>query len=84
MADKTTIYHGKKMREKILQSIISYIEEHGYPPTVREIAIAVGLKSTSSVQAHLKRMQIEGVIETDAEDYSPRAIRVVGYKFVKE
>ena len=77
------ITHGKKVREKILQSIISYIETHGYPPTVREIGDSVGLKSTSSVQAHLKRMQIDGVIQT-AGDYSPRAIRVVGYKFVKE
>ena len=28
---------GKKIREKILQVIIEYIEQHGYPPTTREI-----------------------------------------------
>ena len=81
--NETTSVHGKRVRERILESIISYIEEHGYPPTVREISDMVGLKSTSSTQSHLKRMAIEGMIETDAPDSSPRAIRVPGYKFVK-
>lgn len=80
---ETAAEHGKKVRERILESIISYIETHGYPPTVREISDMVGLKSTSSTQSHLKRMAIEGMIETDAPDSSPRAIRVPGYKFMK-
>ena len=81
--NETTAVHGRKVRERILGAIVSYIEEHGYPPTVREISDMVGLKSTSSTQSHLKRMAIEGMIETDAPDSSPRAIRVPGYKFVK-
>lgn len=80
----TSLSHGIKVREKILAAIISYIEEHGYPPTVREISDMVGLKSTSSTQSHLIRMKADGMIETDAPDYSTRAIRVPGFKFVKE
>lgn len=74
---------SEKLRENIVQSIIGYIEIHGYPPTVREIGEMVGLKSTSSVQHHLEILRKEGKIETDAGFSAPRAIRIPGYKFVK-
>lgn len=76
--------HGKKVREAILKAIIAYIEEHGYPPTNREIGAMVGLKSTSSVYTHLLKMKDSGMIETDDTFCAPRAIRVPGYRFVKE
>lgn len=75
---------GEQVRERIVEAIKSYIQEHGYPPTVREIGEMVGLKSTSSVQSHLTRLFSEGKLETDAGPSSPRAIRVPGYKYVKE
>lgn len=72
---------AKKVRENILSFIISYIQQHGYPPCVREIRDAVNLKSTSSVYAHLTKMLEEGTLETDAEPGTPRALRVPGYEF---
>lgn len=72
------------MKQKILEFIISYIQLHGYSHTVREIGDGVGLKSKSSVHARLLRMLNDGMIETDAVTGSQRAIRVSGYKFVKE
>lgn len=78
-----TLEHGEKVRQQILEYIISYISEHGYPPTVREIGEGVGLKSTSSVRSHLLRMLNEGILETDADPGTPRAIRVPGYEFQK-
>lgn len=72
------------MKQKILDFIISYIQLHGYPQTVREIGEGVGLNSTSSVQEHLVCMREIGMIQTDAESGKSRAIRVPGYKFVKE
>lgn len=75
--------HGEKIRHKILEFIVSYIQEHGYSPTVREIGNGVGLKSSSSVQSHLKKMFANGTLETDASFSSPRAIRVPGYSFQK-
>ena len=84
MAATNTKEHGKKVREDILKAIINYIEEHGYPPTNREIGAIVGLKSSSSVYTHLLKMKDEGMIETDDTFCVPRAIRVPGYKFVKE
>lgn len=74
---------GEKVREDILQAIIGYIEEHGYPPTFREIGEMTGLKSTSSVQHHMEILFESGKIETDAGFNTPRAIRIPGYKFVK-
>ena len=70
-------------KDLIMQSIISYIEKHQYAPTVREIGDMVGLKSTSTVHTYLKKLFDEGKLETD-EVSSPRALRVPGYKFVKE
>lgn len=71
-------------REKeILDAIVNYIEKNQYPPTVREIGAMVGLKSTSSVQTHLVNMIEKGLIESEKINI-PRAIRVPGYKFVKE
>ena len=75
---------GEKVREDILQAIIRYIEEHGYSPTFREIGEMTGIKSTSSVAEHMQKLFREGKIETDAGFSTPRAIRVPGYKFVKE
>ena len=43
--------------------IVSYVKREGYPPSVREICQGVGIKSTSTVHAHLRRLQDEGKIE---------------------
>lgn len=66
------------MKEKILTAITTYIQQHGYPPTVREIGEAVALKSTSSVHDYLQRMDAAGMI---ALGNGPRAIRVPGWQF---
>lgn len=68
---------------EILEAIIQYIEKNQYPPTVREIGELTGLRSTSSVQRHLKNLINRGLIESE-EIGAPRAIRVPGYKFVRE
>lgn len=80
---------GDMKRQEILDFIISYITLHGYSPSVREIGAGVGLKSTSSVHRHILKMLDDGMIESDVDSLiggtgSPRAIRVPGYKFVKE
>ena len=52
-------------REKILKFVRSEIATKGIPPTIREICNEVGLKSTSSVQYHLKKLQEDGLISRD-------------------
>lgn len=54
-------------QKKILDCIRDFTESHGYPPTVREIGSAVGLKSSSSVQFHLDRLAEAGIINRGTE-----------------
>ena len=82
---ETTKEMGEKMRKKILRTIIGYIECHGYPPTQADIAFMVGSKSVSSVHFQIKHMITTGELETDEDHFhNTRAIRVPGYRFVKE
>jgi repressor LexA len=51
---------------KIYNYIVSYINQNGYPPAVRDICNGVGIKSTSTIHSHLKRLQDAGRIEYSA------------------
>jgi SOS regulatory protein LexA len=55
-----------KMQKKIFDFILAYIQKEGYPPSVREIGEAVGLKSPSTVHFHLKHLEEAGYIEKSA------------------
>ncbi|WP_047985209.1 transcriptional repressor LexA [Ornithinibacillus californiensis] len=61
------------------QAILEYIKEQvklkGYPPSVREIAEAVGLASSSTVHGHLSRLESKGFIRRDPT--KPRAIEIL-------
>ena len=64
------------------KSIFRYIKKEiaakGYPPSVREIGEAVGLKSPASVHSHLKTLENKGYLRRDPE--KPRAIEVLKFK----
>jgi repressor LexA len=64
---------GPRQR-KILEHILGTVEDRGYPPSVREIAEAVGLASPSTVHAHLEALQRKGYLRKDAT--KPRAIQI--------
>ena len=49
-------------RDKILRYVRKEITITGIPPTIREICKEVGLKSTSSVQYHLAKLEEDGII----------------------
>jgi len=61
------------------REILAFIEEalavHGYPPTVREIAAAVGLSSPASVHAHLKTLEAQGYLRR--KGLKQRALEIV-------
>lgn len=59
-------------QKQILAFIREYTTSQGYPPSVREIAAAVGLRSPSSVHAHLKRLRELGYLDRDG--HKTRAI----------
>ncbi len=53
-------------RDEILQFINTFVLDHGYAPTIREIMRAVGLHSTASVQYHLDALKNDGVIAVES------------------
>lgn len=68
-----------KKQQEILEYIKSQILERGFPPAVREICEAVGLKSTSSVHSHLATLEKNGYIRRDPT--KPRAIEILDDDF---
>jgi repressor LexA len=62
-------------QKEIIKFIYNFNEDHGYPPTVREIGEGVHLSSSSTVHAHLKSLENRGIIQRDA--VLTRAIRLV-------
>ncbi|GAA1396254.1 transcriptional repressor LexA [Catellatospora coxensis] len=61
-------------QKRILAVIREWVEQHGYPPTVREIGEAVGLVSPSSVAYQLKELERKGFLRRDPS--RPRAVDV--------
>ncbi|WP_188455619.1 transcriptional repressor LexA [Virgibacillus oceani] len=64
-----------KRQEMILDYIKDQVSKKGYPPSVREIAEAVGLASSSTVHGHLARIESKGYIRRDPT--KPRAIEIL-------
>jgi repressor LexA len=66
--------HDAERKQKILECIARTVTERGYPPSVREIADAVGLASTSAVHHHLTALERDGLLERGP--HSSRALRL--------
>lgn len=69
-------------QQQILEFIKKEVSHKGYPPSVREICEAIGLKSTSTVHGHLSRLEKKGYIRRDPT--KPRAIEVLNLEPVTE
>ena len=61
-------------QQEIWKFLTDYVDERGYPPTVREIGEAVGLASPSTVHAHLANLERAGLIKRDPT--KPRALEL--------
>jgi repressor LexA len=59
----------------ILDFVKDFIEQSGYPPSVREICSALDIKSTSTVHGYLNRLNDEGIIHKDSS--KRRALKVM-------
>ncbi len=62
MSEEVNLTNRQKL---ILDYIKNKIKESGYPPSVREIGHAVGLKSSSTVHAHLVHLEEMGLVKRD-------------------
>src|ERR1700725_20802 len=62
-------------QREILDYLRKMLRENAYPPTVREIGLAIGLSSSSTVQNHLNTLERKGYIRRDPT--KSRTIEVV-------
>ncbi|HET6480338.1 MAG TPA: transcriptional repressor LexA [Actinoplanes sp.] len=67
-----------KRQRQILSMIREWIDQHGYPPTIREIGAAVGLDSPSSVAHQLKVLEDRGYLRRGARGSRAIDIRTPG------
>jgi repressor LexA len=67
LEERSTVIHQhlNPRQRQILDYLRDHAREHAYPPTVREIGLAVGLSSSSTVQNHLNSLEAKGFIRRD-------------------
>ncbi len=70
-----------KRQQMIYDFICNEVDLKGYPPSVREIAKAVGLASSSTVHGHLSRIESKGYIRRDPT--KPRAIEILDESYTE-
>ena len=62
-------------QKEVLDFITDQITQKNYPPSVREICLAMGLRSSSTAHAHLKALEKKGYLRRDPA--KPRAIEIL-------
>lgn len=80
---------GETKQLAVLNFIHDRVENHGYPPTVREIGEAVNLSSTSTVHGHINRLIKKGYLQKDpskprAIEITPEGLSLIGVSTVAE
>lgn len=65
----------KDRERKILTYMKDEIKKKGYPPTVREMCTALGIKSTSTTHKDLENLEMKGYIKKDPA--KPRALMII-------
>lgn len=61
-------------QEEVLGAIEQHTAQHGYPPTLREIGLRVGIRSTNGVEEHLRALERKGWLTREAG--KARALKV--------
>ena len=67
-----------KRQKQVLKAINDFIVNNNYSPSVKELASALNLKSTSTMQGYLDRLQANGYIEKNKN--MPRTLRILNYQ----
>lgn len=67
--------HALHMERRVYDAARQFITEHGYPPTVRELAALVGYRNASSVMVRLHDMRYRGYV--NFVDATPRTLVLI-------
>ena len=82
--DKPDPEHVLTWRQRnVLQVIRESVQKRGYPPSMREIAEAIGLTSTSTVSHHLSTLQRKGYLHRDVGRARTVEVRLPGHAAVR-
>lgn len=65
-----------KKQQELLQFITEFLKEHNYAPSYREVMVALGYKSVSTVAVHVDGLIAKGYLTKS--DKSARSIRIAG------
>jgi len=68
-----------KRQKELLDYVDSFIQEHGYGPSYREVMNALGYKSVSTVAIHINGLITKGYLRK--RDNSARSLEVVSTQF---
>ena len=68
--------------DNVHEFVKSYQNNNGYPPSVREIAAALGIKSTATVHYYLNKLKDEGIITKNANKNRAIALTEESLPFV--
>ena len=64
--------------QELLETVIRWIKEKGYSPTIKELCEAMNVKSASTVHAHMRKLRSKGYITWDPS--KPRTISICGFE----
>lgn len=64
-----------RKQQTVFNFLRQYSQEHGFPPTMREIGLGIGLANVSAVRGHLVALEKKGYISKDSD--KARSIRVL-------
>lgn len=82
MQRKYKVKQSQVITKEVYLYYIRYFKTYGYCPGYKEIAEELGI-AVETVKRHTSELIKRGLLATDHPG-NPRAIRVTGYKFVKE
>ncbi len=62
-------------QQEVFNFIVAYLEDKGYPPTIREMQLGLGIGSLRGVTIHLDALQKKGYIDRLSAKEGPRTSR---------
>lgn len=62
-------------QQEVFNFLVGYIEQHGYPPTIREMQVGLGIGSLRGVTIHLDALHKKGFIRRLSAKDGPRTSR---------
>lgn len=63
-------------QEEVLRFLVRWLQEHGVPPSYREIGSSLGIRSTNGVSDHVRALERKGYIDRVGGHGSARSLRV--------